>query len=67
MILPVLTVLDTDDLVEQLTSYLTYQELLDLIADIDSAVCDWGFSEDIYAWAKDQHKEYKAEVKEYGN
>ena len=62
----VVATISTDDLAIELVEQLSTEELLSLITEIDSYVCDWSFTEELYKWAKAEHKTYKAEVKEYG-
>ena len=59
----VVATISTDDLAIELVEQLSAEELLSLITEIDSYVCDWSFTEAIYKWARGEHKIYKAELK----
>jgi len=58
--------LDPEYIARELSDQLTNDELLDFIVTLDLLRADWGFTEELYKWAKGEHKTYKAEVKEYG-
>jgi hypothetical protein len=58
--------LDLENLADALASQFGHEDLLNFIADLDLAVADWDFTEQLFKWAKNEHKMYKAEKKEYG-
>lgn len=58
---------NTDDLAFELSKQLNYSEILDFIVTLDSYVSDWDFTEQLYKWAKGEHKTYRAEKKEFGS
>lgn len=58
--------LNLTNLIDDMVSQLTYEEIIQFIIDLDMIVGDWDFTEEIYKWAKSEHKMLKAEKKEYG-
>lgn len=56
---------DTEDLIWDLLRSLEREELLQFIVDLDAAVCDWEFTEELYKHFKQEHKVYKQEMKEF--
>lgn len=57
--------LEPDYIARELSDQLTNDELLDFIVALDLYVADWSFTEALYKWAKGEHKEFKAEKKEF--
>jgi hypothetical protein len=57
--------LDTDDIAQELSGQLTHEELIEFITTLDLYVADWSFTEELYKFFKQEHKHYKAEVKEF--
>ena len=55
-------IVDLERLADNLACDVSEEDLLQFIADIDLARCDWQFTEQIYQWAKKQHKIYKSEI-----
>jgi acetylglutamate kinase len=53
--------LDFDQLAVDITHQLDNEEILRFIMDLDTHIGDWSFTEMIYEWAREQHKEYLAE------
>jgi hypothetical protein len=62
----VLTELESGDIAWEMSRQLTHEEMLDFVVHLDGFVSDWSFTEAIYDWAREQHKEYLAEKEEYG-
>lgn len=62
----VTTPLDLNNLIDDMVSQLTREELIQFIIDLDIELGDWDFTEELYKWAKREHKMYKAEKKECG-
>lgn len=60
----VVTELDSEDIAWEMAKQLTYEEILDFIAGLDGLVADWSFTEMVYEWAREQHKEYLAEAED---
>lgn len=58
--------LDPEYIARELSDQLSNAELIEFIVALDLHRGDWGFTEELYKWAKGEHKIYKAEVKEYG-
>jgi hypothetical protein len=54
---------DPEDLAIDMSSELSHEDLIDFVMFLDMQVGDWAFSEKLYRFFKDQHKLYKAEVK----
>lgn len=61
----VLTELESDDIAWEMSQQLTHEEMLYFIVGLDGFVSDWAFTEAIYEWAREQHKEYLAEAEDY--
>lgn len=53
--------LDFDQLAFDMAEQLDYEEIVAFIRDLDSRVGDWSFTEMVYDWAREQHKEFLAE------
>ena len=61
----VVTQFDDDYIAREMADQLTSDELVEFIMALDLYVADWGFTEDLYKYFKQEHKTYKAEVKEF--
>lgn len=61
----VVSALDTETVAYEMMQQLSYEEILEFIVYLDLFISDWDFTEKLYKWAKDQHKEFKAEKKEF--
>lgn len=59
------TEFDSDYVARELSDQLTSEELVEFIVALDLYVADWGFTEELHKYFKQEHKTYKAEVKEY--
>lgn len=57
--------IDSDYVARELSDQLTNEELVDFIVALDLYVADWGFTEELFRYFKQEHKTYKAEVKEF--
>lgn len=62
----VTTPLNLINLIDDMVSQLTTEEIIQFIIDLDMILADWEFTEELYKWAKSEHKMYKAEKKEFG-
>jgi hypothetical protein len=60
----VCTEIDSEDIAWEMAKQLTHEEMLDFIAALDGLIADWSFTEMVYDWAREQHKEYLAESEE---
>lgn len=61
----VLTNMDAEDIAWEMVQQLTHEEMLEFIVSLDSLVADWSFTEAVYEWAREQHKEFLAETDDY--
>lgn len=50
-----------ETLIDDFVNQLSYEEMLSFIAHLDMIVGDWDFTEMIYEWSREQHKEFLAE------
>ena len=57
--------LDSDYIARELRDQLTNEELIEFVVTLDLMIADWGFTEDLYKYFKQEHKTYKAEIKEF--
>lgn len=57
--------IDSDYVARELSDQLTSEELVEFIVALDLYVADWGFTEKLFKYFKQEHKTYKAEVKEF--
>lgn len=57
--------LEPDYVARELSDQLTSEELVEFIVALDLYVADWGFTEELHKYFKQEHKTYKAEVKEF--
>lgn len=55
------TDINLDTLADQMSYQISTEELFDFIVQLDGYVADWDFTEMIYEWAREQHKEFLAE------
>jgi len=56
---------DTEELAFTLSKALNYDQLIQFIADIDSELVDWEFTEKLYEWASSQHDIFMGEKNEW--
>ena len=61
----VLTNMDAEDIAWEMVQQLTHEEMLEFIVSLDGLVADWSFTEAVYDWAREQHKEFLAETDDY--
>ena len=59
------TEFDSDYLAQELSDQLTNEELVEFIVALDLYVADWSLTEELHKYFKQEHKTYKAAVKEY--
>lgn len=55
--------LEPDYVARELSDQLTSEELVEFIVALDLYVADWGFTEELHKYFKQEHKAYKAEAK----
>lgn len=60
-----ITKLDSEDIAWEMFQQLTYDEILEFIVHLDLLIADWDFTEMLYEWAREQHKEFLAETDDY--
>jgi hypothetical protein len=51
-----------EDLMYDINRYLSHDEIVDFIQDLDLQAADWDLTEKLYRYFKDQHKIFKAEM-----
>lgn len=56
--------LDYDALALDMAEQLDYDEIVDFISTLDTFIADWSFTEAVYEWAREQHKEFLAETED---
>jgi hypothetical protein len=61
---PVMVDLDLDELIDSLLMNLCAEHLRDFIIRLDSVVCDWEFTEELYRHFKAEHEVFKAEIEQ---
>lgn len=61
-----LVAVSPDDLVADLVTELTIEELLSIIKKIDIGVADWDFTNDLICYFREQEKIYVSEIMEHG-
>lgn len=62
MDISIISSVDFETLVDDFANQLSYEEMLEFIGLLDMIVADWDFTEMIYNWAREQHKEFLAET-----